>query len=70
MNYEVLINNGINRNIKFHAFYTNDQNAFDEHGLPRIDFAPDPNANGGVFPNTGWYLCEVRKFKGIYLYLL
>lgn len=64
INYEDMINNGINRNLKFLAFYSDNQNVFDEHGVPLRSHVPDPNAQGVVFPNDGWYLCQVRKFKG------
>lgn len=63
INYESIINNGINRNIKFRAFYTNNQDAFDEHGIPRPNYDPDANARGQIFPNDGWYFCQIRKFK-------
>lgn len=65
INYEATINNGLNKNIKFHAFWTNDENAFDEHGLPKTNYIPNPNASGTVFPAEGWYLCQVKKVKGI-----
>lgn len=65
INYEGMINYGLNRNKLFHAFYTNDANAFDQHGVPRKDYIPDPNAHGQSFPNAGWYTCKLRKFNGI-----
>lgn len=64
-NYEGMINDGLNRNKQFKAFYTNDPNAFDQHGVPRIDYPPDPNAPDAIFPNGGWYICQLRRFKGI-----
>lgn len=73
INYENLINNGINRNLKFEAFYTSNPNAFNKHGIPKASFNPNPNANGTVFPNEGWYSCHLRKFNGtenIYLSFL
>lgn len=68
IDYERIINNGLNKNIKFHTFWTNDGNAFDEHGIPRNEYIPNPNATGTVFPNPGWYLCQIRKFKGIIIF--
>lgn len=65
INYESIINDGLNKNKKFHASYTNDRNAFDELGIPRANYMPDPNAHGHSFPNDGWYMCKLRKFKGI-----
>lgn len=64
INYESAMNFGLNKNIRFHVFWTNDPNAFDEHGVPKIDYIPNPNACGTVFPAEGWYLCKVKKFKG------
>lgn len=58
INYEVIINNGVNRNIKFLAFWTDDVNAFDTDGLPRNNYVP--NARG---PNSGWHLCHIRRFN-------
>lgn len=81
INYESIINDGLNRNKQFYAFWTNDENAFDEHGVPKICYVPNWNArldalglasglaSGLVFPNEGWYLCQIRKFKGISYYL-
>lgn len=65
LNYEYIVNNGVNRNIKFRAFWTDDKNAFDENGVPRINYVPNLNANGKVFPAAGWYLCQIRKIKRI-----
>lgn len=67
IDYERIINNGLNKNLKFHAFWTDNKNAFDEHGVPRRNYTPDLNARGKVFPAAGWYLCQIRKFKGIIL---
>lgn len=64
INYESLINNGLNRNRNFRAFYTNDKEAFGTHGVPKETYVPDPNAQGQMFPNAGWYLCRIRKFHG------
>lgn len=68
LDYERLMNYGLNRNIKFHAFWTDDENAFDEHGVPRINYMPDLNACGTVFPAAGWYSCQIKKFKGIVIF--
>lgn len=65
INYENLINNGMNRNKMFRAFYTQDQNAFEANGVPKMSYIPNPNAQGEIFPNAGWYSCKIRKFKGI-----
>lgn len=54
----------MNRNKKFRAFYTNDDNAFDDHGIPKVQYEIDMNAQGQIFPESGWYLCQIRKFKG------
>lgn len=65
INYENTINNGLYKNKQFRAFYTNDPNAFNSNEAPQTFYVPDPNASGTVFPNPGWYLCKLRKFKGI-----
>lgn len=39
--YEDIVNNGINRNKKFRVFYTNDGNAFDDHGVPKGSYEPN-----------------------------
>lgn len=64
LNYEHIVNNGLDRNRKFQAFWTNNDNAFDEHGVPKRNYIPDPTAFSLAFPNTGWYECKIRKFKG------
>lgn len=64
IDYENTFNHGLNRNKKYNAFYTNNPNAFDEHGIPNVNHVPDPNAHGRAFPNEGWYSCQIRKFKG------
>lgn len=69
IDYERIIIYGVNKNIKFHAFGTNDENAFDDHGVPRSNYIPNPNAHGQVFPDDGWYLCHIRRFKGIIIYI-
>lgn len=78
INYENTLNNGLNRNITFHTFWTRDPYAFDRDGVPKFSYAPDPNARGKKFPDDGWYECKVVKFKGkwsefirrpIYLYI-
>lgn len=61
LDYERVMNYGLNRNIKFHAFWTDNENAFDENGLPRQSYMPDLNASGTLFPATG----QIKKFKGI-----
>lgn len=68
INYENIFNYGLNRNLKFHTFWTEDKNAFDEHDVPKKDYTPDLNAHGQVFPAAGWYLCHIRKFKGMFLF--
>lgn len=41
---ERLINTGINSNIIFEVFYTQDRDAF-VNGIPRIDYAPNIQAS-------------------------
>lgn len=60
---EWIVNNGINSNVPFEVFYTQNDDAY-ENGVPRIDFAPNVHAScESQFPNEGWYSCFIRRFK-------
>lgn len=60
---EWTINNGINSNITFDVFYTQNPDAFHD-GVPRLDFAPIMQASStSIFPNEGFYKCYIRRFR-------
>lgn len=63
--YEQLINYGLNPHRKFNAFWTDNKDAFDENGVARCNYPVNLDANGTIFPNEGWYLCHIKRFKGI-----
>lgn len=64
---EKFMNNGVNRNQQFRVFYTDDANAFDVNGLPRLSYGSNVRASyRSVFPEEGWYRCRIVKFKGNY----
>lgn len=65
IDYETTMNDGLNKNVRFRTFWTDDANAFDENGVPKKNYAPVPNAIGTVFPAEGWYWCHLKKFIGI-----
>lgn len=58
------INRGINSNIKVLVFWTNNDEAFNANGAPRVDYQPNQNASlTSTFPNDGWYQCYLRRFN-------
>lgn len=60
---EGIVNYGINSNLIFEVFYTDNSIAF-RNGIPRIDFPPNSQASfQSRFPNEGWYRCYIRRFK-------
>lgn len=60
---ERFINNGLNSNVKFRAFWTNKLEAFDRE-TPKIDYKPIENASSNsIFPAEGWYECRIKRFK-------
>lgn len=65
---EWMVNNGINSNITFEVFYTENPDAF-ENEVPRINFAPNVHASSeSQFPNEGWYTCFIRRFHSMYYF--
>lgn len=60
---EMIVNNGINSNITFDVFYTQNPDAF-VNGVPRADFAPNMLAGSNSrYPRESWYKCFIRRFK-------
>lgn len=65
---EKFMNNGVNSNQEFLAFYTNNNAAFDDNGIPRDDYQANFQASfSEVLPTKpstdGLYRCYIRKFK-------
>lgn len=67
---ECIVNNGINSNITFEVFYTQNADAFVNGvplGVPRTEFEPNVHASSeSQFPNEGWYRCFIRRFYSMY----
>lgn len=65
LHLQTFINNGINSNRNFYVFWTNKPEAFDQHGNPRVGYAPNRLADiSNNFPSEGWYQCRIRRFHG------
>lgn len=67
---ETFINYGVNSNVDFFTFWTENLNAFDQNGVPRATF-PINNAASttSTFPSEGWYKCRIIKFKSTYRFI-
>lgn len=65
--WEKFVNNSINRNQIFLAYYSKEGDATDVNGIPNINFAPDFSCDNEVdFPQTGCYLAKLLFYKGIH----
>lgn len=63
---EHFINYGVNSNLKTRVFWSDKPAAFDANGAPRSDYVPNihDRTNEPIqFPNEGWYLGYLLKFK-------
>lgn len=61
---ETFINYGFNSNRKYVVFWTNKSEAFDVNGIPLTNYPPNIHAGlSSTFPNEGWYLCHIKRFK-------
>lgn len=61
---ESFINNGLNCNRNFYTFWTDDDEAFDNNGLPREEYPVNNEASErSIYPNEGWYQCRMKKFR-------
>lgn len=62
LSFEKHVNYSINRNQKYHVFYTASADAF-INGVPNGNFAPDFNGEIGV----DCHICKLAKFFGNYM---
>lgn len=61
---EHLINNGLNSNVKFDIFWSNNPQAFNNDGIPLGSYQPIAfNTCASQFPNEGWYKGQIKRFK-------
>lgn len=63
---EKFYNNGLNCTQIFTTFYTTNDNAFDEHGLPNVDYPPNFEANASTnLDGDGLFRINLKVYKGI-----
>lgn len=62
--WEKFVNIGLNTNQTHRVFYTENQLAYDQSGVPLSDFEVNFDLNATTFPEEGCYDGKLIKFYG------
>lgn len=61
--HEKHMNYGLNSSQRYWCFFTNNPDAFDVYGIPKMDFEPDQNALQNNEDGDGWFACKLKTFR-------